>query len=159
MDELVARIHELYWYDADAGQVISKRTKERVGSFTRWGYLSMTIWIGERAKNVLAHRAAWLLVYGSWPAGVIDHINGVKTDNRIGNLRIATAAINTQNERRARSSNKSGFLGVRQMASGRFGASIESEGRQLWIGTFETAEQAHAAYVQVKRRIHPGCTL
>lgn len=58
-----------------------------------------------------AHRIAWLFVHGYWPSKQIDHINGVRSDNRIANLREVSNAENARNQRR-RSDNKSGVTGV-----------------------------------------------
>jgi len=71
------------------------------------GYIQVTI----NGKFFYGHRLAWVLHYGIAPAGTIDHINGIKTDNRIENLRCVSASQNCQNARR-RSDNKSGHKNV-----------------------------------------------
>lgn len=101
-----------------------------------------------------AHRLAWLWFHGEWPHGVIDHINGDPTDNRIENLRDVPQKINMQNQRRERS-NKSGLLGVWKKR-GKWVAAIKLDGRPYHLGSFQTAEGAHEAYVQKKRELHPG---
>ena len=109
---------------------------------------------------VKGHRLAWLLHYGEWPNGNIDHINGVRDDNRIANLRVVTNAINCQNKRRPLPSNKTGFLGVSKApGKDRWRAHVMVNRRQIRIGTFGSPEEAHAAYVAAKRRLHEGCTL
>ncbi|MDA6380520.1 HNH endonuclease signature motif containing protein [Escherichia coli] len=62
-------------------------------------------------KAYPAHRLAWLIVYGTMPDGFIDHINRVRTDNRISNLRLVTHSENMQN-RKIQKNNKSGYRGV-----------------------------------------------
>lgn len=57
------------------------------------GYIA----IGFEARRWLAHRLAWAHVHGEPPAGIIDHINRVRVDNRIANLRIASRLENFQN--------------------------------------------------------------
>ena len=64
------------------------------------------------AHRYSGHRLAWLYVHGKWPTLQIDHINGIRSDNRISNLREASHFINAQNETRPRANNTSGFLGV-----------------------------------------------
>jgi hypothetical protein len=59
----------------------------------------------------LAHRLIWLYVHGAWPSANLDHRNGVKTDNRISNLRECTVSENAMNTKRS-TNNKSGFKGV-----------------------------------------------
>jgi hypothetical protein len=75
-------------------------------------------------------------------------------------LRIATPSINSQNQRNPRSDNTSGFLGVSlHRPSGRWRAKLQANGRFHHCGLFDTPELAHTAYIEAKRRLHPGCTL
>ena len=62
-------------------------------------------------KPYLAHRLAWLYVNGEFPKDHMDHINGVKMDNRIVNLRAVTQAENNRNKP-MRKDNTSGVMGV-----------------------------------------------
>lgn len=105
-----------------------------------------------------AHRLAWFWTYGEWPKGQIDHIDGNPLNNRLGNLRDVSVSVNQQNMKRAKSNNKTGFLGVCPEGV-RFKASITINRRQIYIGTFSTPELAHMAYLDVKRALHPGSTL
>lgn len=126
------------------------------GNLTSGGYLHLKF----GGRRYLAHRVAWLLHYGEWPAGVIDHINGIKTDNRQRNLRDCSPAINAQNQRRAHAGNASGVLGVTwRQKKGRWAASIKHGGRSVHLGYFPTQDEARAAYVEAKRLHHPGCML
>lgn len=67
--------------------------------------------IGISQHIYMAHRLAWFYVYGTWPQGDLDHINGVTLDNRIANLRLATTVENGRN-RGPQINNTSGFKGV-----------------------------------------------
>jgi hypothetical protein len=98
-------------------------------------------------KNYKAHRLAWLLEYGEWPSQDIDHINGDRRDNRIENLRLCT---NTQNQANARlrKNNKIGLKGVHRYYN-RYIAKCNG----LYLGTFATKEEAHAAYVAASQSI------
>lgn len=107
----------------------------------------------------MAHRLAWLYVYGEWPNGDIDHIDGDRLNNRIANLRDVSRRVNLENQRRPKACNKSGFLGVKTFRDQRFQARIQVRGVQLHLGTFDTPHEAHAAYVAAKRNLHQGCTL
>ena len=113
------------------------------------------IGLGQR-RRFAAHRLAWALVHGEWPKSEIDHINGERTDNRIENLRVVTTSENRQNQRRGRG--RLGLLGVRRNGK-RFSAIIGVNYKTHCLGTFDTPEEAHAAYVTAKRQLHPAGTL
>lgn len=104
-----------------------------------------------------AHRLAWLYVHGAQPEH-IDHINGVRSDNRISNLRAATKAQNQQNFRRANRNNANRLLGVYD-SYGKWRSAIMVNGVSRHLGTFASPELAHAAYIEAKRKYHPFCTL
>ena len=109
-------------------------------------------------RMYFAHRLAWLYIVGTWPSGQIDHIDHDRLNNRFENLRDVTHSINQQNQRKAKSNNKLGLLGVRCVRK-RFAAEIKIDGKKTHIGTFDTPELAYSAYVAAKRLHHPGNTL
>lgn len=126
------------------------------GAVSPYGYTVIRI----NKKLFFAHRLAWLLTHGQWPTGQIDHRNGDRRDNRIDNLREVTQTVNSQNTRRARSDNSCGLLGVVwRPKHQRYAAYIVAGGKQRFLGHHDQAEDAHAAYVAAKRRLHEGCTL
>ena len=101
-------------YDKDTGKffwlqntTIRNTIGKQVGSLTKQGYLECQI----QGKRYLLHRLAWFMVYGVWPPDEIDHINCVRTDNRIENLRLASFCQNQQNKG-TNSRNTSGVKGV-----------------------------------------------
>jgi hypothetical protein len=143
-----------------------------------WKKLRNSMRIGQEAKSldvggyvqvniagtvVKGHRLAWLLHYGEWPSGHIDHINGVRNDNRIANLRNVTNKINCQNQRIGVRRNVTGLIGVhvspRALPDKRYRAKLWVDGKQIHLGGYPTPEEAHAAYVAAKREHHEGCTL
>lgn len=156
-----ARLRELLHYDADAGvftRLVQRgglgRPGSRPNTLSNYGYPL----IGVDGVLYLAHRLAWLYVRGEWPVGYLDHINGVKTDYRICNLRDATQHVNMQNLRKPTRLNRSGYLGVCRNHN-RFRATIKIDGKQKFLGNFDSAEEAHAAYLEAKRKHHEGCTI
>jgi len=132
----------------------TKSLHSPVGSVVPDGYVHIRF----NNKYYKAHRLVWLYEHGRFPAGEIDHINGNRADNRIENLREIGRCQNMQNQRKARSDNASGFLGVHKKGS-KFQAIIRVNGRSMYLGIFETPEKAHEAYIEAKRIYHPGGTL
>ena len=116
----------------------------------RQGYLKIQI----NRKSYLAHRLAWLYVYGSMPPSHIDHINGDKSDNRIENLRQANNMTNHWNES-IRSTNKSGHKGVFwHKQSGKWEAACRVDGKQKTVGRFERIEDAVEAVRKFREQHH-----
>ena len=102
--------------------------------------------IGIHGTNFLAHRLAWLITYGDWPKGQIDHVNMNRDDNRLSNLRDVSVSSNQANCR-ARRDSPFGMKGVGRHKDGkRFRARIHVEGKEIYLGVYSTPEQAHAAY-------------
>jgi hypothetical protein len=126
------------------------------GKLLKTGYVS----VGAFNRDWLAHRLAVLFMTGAWPQGDVDHVDGSPANNEWSNLRVVTHRVNQQNRVRATAANKSGFLGVHFCkSSGRWLADIAVDGKNRRIGRFQTAEDAHAAYLNVKRLLHEGCSI
>jgi len=125
------------------GRGKGRRVGEAAGHLEGLGYVSISI-DGKRYK---AHRLVWLYVHGYLPKQPVDHINCIKNDNRIANLRLATHFLNNGN---VPSYNKTGFKGVtykRQRTSyKKWRAQITIGGKPIYLGYFATPEEAHAAY-------------
>lgn len=154
------RLRDLLRYEPETGEFIWRAHRKgrhsiegkQAGFVNRRGYRIF----GIDGRPVQAHRAAWLYIYGEWPKGVIDHLNGVKTDNRIANLFCTTNLLNNQNIVCATVRSKSGFRGVSKspLKGDRWDARICHSGIHKFIGTFSTPEEAHAAYLAEKKRVH-----
>ena len=120
------------------------------GAITKGGYISINV----GGFSYLAHRLAWLYVYGNFPNNGMDHINSVKIDNRISNLRECTQAENMQNLKNPKAENKCGFLGVHKVRNHKFRALIVCGSIRKHLGYFRTPEEAHLAYISEKRKLH-----
>lgn len=104
--------------------------------------------IGLDMRQYRSARLAWLYMTGEWPEGVIDHINGDPADDRFANLRPASQLDNRANSA-VSSHNTSGFKGVNfHKRVGRWRATIQREKKHIHIGYFDSAEEAHAAYMK-----------
>lgn len=82
----------------------------------------------------------------------VDHINHNGCDNRRSNLRLATAAQNVQNRKRPKN-NTTGYKGVTR-ARGAFQASIEANGKSIYLGRRKTVEEAYALYCEAAKELH-----
>lgn len=131
------------------------RAGEQVGHTSKIGYIQIHI----NGKSYLAHRLAWFYVYGVWPKNILDHINGIKSDNRIENLRECNHALNMQNIRTSHKDNSTSLLGVKKLPGGRFQARIYVNKKELNLGVFDTAQEAHRVYLSAKRQLHEFCTV
>lgn len=156
------RVRELLTYDPGTGVFTWKfrssrftRNGKRAGSRNSLGYCV----IGIDGKGYNAHRLALLYVEGVMPPDEVDHINGVRDDNRFSNLRHATKSTNMQNLRGAHKGSASGVLGVQPTGKGKWKSTISKNGKTISLGRFETIEAASAAYLAAKRVLHEGCTL
>lgn len=163
MDKLTfSRAAELLAYTPDTGTLIWRTHRGRkapagsvAGNLRISGYVQVIV--DGRAHG--AHRLAWLLATGAWPAGEIDHIDGDKSNNRFSNLRDVTRKVNIENRRRCTKSSRSGLLGVSPRANGKWLSQIQVDGVKHHIGIFDSPEAAHQAYLDHKRRLHTGNTL
>lgn len=131
------------------------RPGDIAGHVGKSGYVE----IGIDGCAYYGHRLAFLAMTGKWPEAHVDHINGHRADNRWANLRGADRSVNMQNRRSPSAGNRSGFLGVHAHLSGKFAARIRVGEKNVYLGVFASAEAAHQAYVDAKRRLHAGGTL
>jgi hypothetical protein len=115
------------------------------GTPTHRGYLH--IGIGRRVYS--AGRLAWLYVTGKWPVSRINYINGDRSDIRCANLREAT---HSQCRVISRTKNKLGARGVWLSKSDRYVAQIRFMGKLRYLGSFETVDEAKAAYEKAAKK-------
>jgi len=154
------QLREILNYDLETGLFTWKKKiadKTIVGRIAGCGtdrYVSIRIY----GILYYAHRLVFTYIYGKCESPEIDHINGNKQDNRLSNLRLVTTSQNKQNLRKPNSSNTTGYLGVSRRKKG-FSAHISLLGDHKFLGVFKTPEEAHQAYIKVKREFHPFGTL
>lgn len=122
----------------------------KAGTVNKDGYVIINF----NKKLYPAHRLAWLYVKGELPCAFIDHVNRVRTDNRMENLRLATRAQNAINST-AYKNNAVGFKGVSfDKSKGKYRAQCVVNGKNKHIGYFDNAEIAYEAYKSKSKEIN-----
>jgi len=164
-DLTATRLRELFIYcpetgaftrRIDAGRWGEIKAGSSAGGIDSEGYLAIRI----DGHLYRCHRLAWLYVTGEWPAQLVDHRDGVRTNNRFDNLRDESRRLNQENMRRPMSNNTTGFLGVHfNKAAQKFEAFINVNGKKKYLGLYDTGELASEAYLRAKRELHSGCTI
>jgi hypothetical protein len=147
------KANELFTYKS--GNLFWKVYKPRrkmgrpVGTLSAKGYLQ----VGIDGKLYYVHRIVWAM-HGKNLAPVLDHINGNKADNRIENLRAATYSQNGMN-RGANSNSASGVKGVYWYKNiSKWRAVVQLDRRQHHAGYFDTKEEAAAAALALRAKLH-----
>jgi hypothetical protein len=148
-----ARLKELMTYDADTGvftriksiQASGRRISNRPNSD---GYLYFCI----DYKIYLQHRVAWLYSYGEFPEGHIDHINRIKTDNRLCNLRVVNDFENSQNTLPAKNNLYPHVYWVARKNS--FRVRIKSAGKE-YVRYFKSLEDAKKCSDEFRKKYKP----
>lgn len=160
---------ECFAYDPDAGILTWKvRPRDHFNSDRSWkttntsragtvagharkdGYVNLFM----GGKSIKAHRLAWLLTYGEWPPGDLDHIDGDPGNNKLANLRSATLSQNACNRSRYRN-NTSGYKGVSFVPSiCKWRARVQIGGIRRCVGEFGTLTEAANACVAARAELH-----
>lgn len=141
-------LKSLFQYDPQTGNLIWRVTKSATapagsiaGSVNAKGHINLQI----NKKMYAAHQIVFAMHHGFIPSE-IDHINGVKTDNRIENLRACTSQQNKGNVGLL-SSNRTGYKGVSlNKRTGFYHAQIKINGKQTYLGRFSTPKAAARVY-------------
>lgn len=124
----------------------------KAGSINPYGYRLIRI----NKSSYMAHRLAWVYIYGSIPQGfTIDHINGIRDDNRLLNLRLAKGHKEQAQNQKMRSNNTSGCIGVYpHKKPNTWIAQIRVDGKAIYLGIYNSIEAANEAYKQAKQQYH-----
>lgn len=149
-----ATLKELLNYNPETGAFTWRKVGKHIqegrlaGTLNSQGYSKIHV----QRKEYKAHRLAWLYTYGTFPENQIDHINGVRDDNRIDNLRAVTNAENHRN-RKLRCTNTSGVSGVSWFRPNKaWGAYISDDGKRIFLGLFADLFSAVAARKSAERK-------
>lgn len=144
----------MFLYDSNTGiftRAVSQGKEligSRAGTNNAGGYRQIAI----DQKFYYEHRLAWFYVHGEWPNGEIDHINGVRDDNRLANLRVVTRTENLRN-RGMSSHNTSGITGVSwNKERQQWVARINVNKRALHLGWYLSFNEAVKARQEAEER-------
>ncbi len=152
----LVRLQELLTYDPSTGQFFrakncsSQLKNMEAGTITRFGYRQISM----DNEKIFAHRLAWFWTYAKWPRGALDHANRNRLDNRICNLREATMQLNMANSlgwSRSGSGLKGAYYNTRTK---KWWSAIKLNYAQIYLGTFNSEAEAHAAYVVAAINAH-----
>lgn len=157
-----ANLRRVLDYDPDTGIFTWKQSRghkairgSRAGSISRnKGKKVRYRSIGVFGKKIREHRLAFLWMTGAFPDELVDHVDGDGTNNAWSNLREASYTQNNWNSS-ASSRNLSGLKGVAKRENGKFCAQINVAGKNIYLGYFNSAEAANAAYRDAAN-IHHG---
>ncbi|EOG1788729.1 HNH endonuclease [Enterobacter kobei] len=151
----VGDIRDLIDYNAETGVLTAKvnfsgrQAGSVIGSQTWQGYYAFSLF----GKKCFAHRLAWLLHYGEWPSQPIDHINGIKTDNSIRNLRLCSLSQNQFNKP-TQKNNTTGVKGVYwNKRDKRYVASVQFNGKKYSAGHHKDIESAKEEVMKLREKL------
>lgn len=145
----LSRLKELLHYDPETGHITWRvnrcrmaKAGQRAGTLNKYGYIMLHV----EGRMYSAHRLAVFYMTGSWPPEQVDHINGVRNDNRYVNLRCAPMKLNLLNRKRYATST-SGHKGVTWHPKlGKWRVRVQKFGKRYSLGCYNTLDEARAAY-------------
>lgn len=155
------RLHELLSYDPSTGSLTAKIRRGNIAAGDTLGCMRSDgyIQLGIDGAYYQAHRVIWKMMTGDWP-DEIDHVDANRANNVWKNLRDVDVQTNRENQTRARPNSRSGLLGTAwDAARGKWIAGVMFRRKRYYVGAFDTAQEAHLAYVETKRQLHQGCTI
>lgn len=132
-----------YTYNPETGLITGASGKIITGKFKQ-GYINLNIYFKNKVYSIKGHQFAWYFVNKKC-SEQIDHINGIKDDNRICNLRLANNQINQLNK----PSSKGYWF---SKANNKYRAKISFNGKNIHLGYFENEHDAKQAYLEAKNK-------
>ena len=143
LEKLEYRDGLLFWRNP----VTTQQARGPAGSKARNGYAVLSYTFKGERKRYLAHRVIWIMHHGNDP-DTIDHINRIRDDNRIENLRDVSMSVNHMNRSDTHRVNDlpRGVTLVKAGVAKPYRAQRKVDGEQVFIGVYATPQEAHIAY-------------
>jgi hypothetical protein len=132
-------------YNPETGKIFGLNGNE-IGTKHKSGYIKISLWVENKCCILCAHQFAWYWVNKEC-VDYIDHVNGIKDDNRICNLRIVTHQQNHWNRTKAK-----GYYFSK--SHNKFHSQININGVVKFLGHFNTEDEARIAYIKAKEIYH-----
>lgn len=133
-----------YTYNPETGQIFGSRGKE-ITNKSKQGYIQI-MFISNKHYSLRGHHFAWYMSGRDMDFIEIDHDNTDKSDNRICNLRIISHQQNAFN------TNAKGFSWDK--SRNKWSSQIHLNGKKIYLGRFNTKEEAREAYINAKKKYH-----
>jgi hypothetical protein len=153
-DLTVETVREIFYYNPLTGDLIwTIRPRKNIpigskaGRVHKFGYVIVRF----QGQDYKAHRLIWLYMTGEWPNDEIDHEDRNRANNIWTNLREATRLQNRYNS--VHKNTTTGFKGVTRNGNNKWQARIKNAGKYFCLGTYDTPEKAHQAYIEAANRI------
>jgi hypothetical protein len=152
-------VRELFEYNPENGNLTWVKKRKYfsklllgniAGTLNDNGYRAVTI----KGKTYQIHRIIWLYVHGKFPENVIDHINGIKDDNRLCNLRDCTISENNLNTKLSKN-NVSGIKGIHwNKLKNKWHGQINFNKKKIFIGYFDDFFEACCKIRSARNKYH-----
>jgi hypothetical protein len=142
-EKCLLAIEKGFTYNPETGKIYGIHNKEIERNIN--GYIQFLVKHNEKLYKIYAHHFAWYWVYKNCNFEQIDHINFVKNDNRIKNLRTVNNQQNHFNRPNVKGFTKCGK---------KYYSHIKFNGKSIHIGTYETEQEAREAYLKAKEKYH-----
>jgi hypothetical protein len=130
-----------YTYDPETGNIYGIRGKVLTTKTKGYRYIHLG-----KGIRLAQHHFAWYMIYGNVDFIELDHINRIKTDNRICNLRISNRTLQQYNR------DAKGYYQYGRTK--KWISRIQVDKKNICLGTFDTEEEARQAYLQAKKKYH-----
>lgn len=147
----INEIFERLGYIKETGQIFWKKPLRKkslinkiINRISNNGYVIVKIY----NTRIQIHRIVWLFENGTWPNGVIDHVDGNKLNNKYNNLRVVTMRTNSQNRKEHRNGNLLGAHKNTKSNKNQWASRIQINGKSIYLGSFRTQVEAHNAYIE-----------